>query len=108
MKKLVVLLSLCVLIASFPFVVVADDSIGNISTSDDPITTPSDESIPEYVENQIVLATNYYVDLTQYEGNGPFDFHGVQITDIKQLFRETTEAEIAARIEKMGICFRIV
>ena len=103
-KKISILLVLCFIISSFSFSATAD-ILDDLSVSTEDFGNLSSKNIVEYVPNEIVLVANYLVDLSQYEGAGPFDFHGVTITDIEPLFFEKTEEEIAERIERMGYFF---
>lgn len=108
-KKISILLALICILSSFSFGANAD--VENNVISDNTISSEEVEDIvnspnANYIPNEIVITTDYLVDLSQFETGDTFDFHGVSITDIEPLFFETTEEEIAERIEKMGYCFQ--
>lgn len=90
-KKLSFVLVLCIILSSLTFNVSAVGSIGSMDM-DTEVSNPNTSS---YVENEIVLLTNYYVNLEDFVGTAPFDFHDVPITAIQPLFEEMTAEEIA-------------
>ncbi len=81
---------------------------GDVITEDDNVSLVDEWPYVvgvDYVDCEVIVLTNYFVNLSEYNGNGPFDFNGVLIDSIVPLFDATTDAEIAARIERMGNLF---
>lgn len=100
LKEIAFILSLSLLFGMMPLSSTAADSI-----STDNLTEELINDTIEYVDNELIVLTNYLVDLSEYEGEGPFDFNGVDITHIEPLFNAESEESIANRIEKMGYLF---
>ncbi len=83
MKRLSFLLVLCFVFASIPFGVVASEYV----------------EYP-YVEGQISLMTNYFVDPDEFANGGSYEFNGVTITEINPQFPCETEDDVNNWIAK--------
>ena len=92
MKKLSILLLICILCASIPFSVVAEAP----ATADWPY-----EAEIDYESKKVLATTDYMLNLSQYMGEGPFDLYGVPVSSLK-LVGGGSEEEF---FSKYGFCY---
>lgn len=100
MKKLMILLAICMVITMIPLSVAGDGDV---------ISEPWDYVAGvDYVDGEVIILTDYYVNPSVYSGEGSFTFHGVEMTELNPLFSASTEEEIEDYTEKSGSIFSYV
>jgi len=94
MKKISFILMLCLLMTAVSVPVFA-------------VEAPATEEWPfepdiDYKAGEVLVNTLYVVDLSQYEGEGPFDFHGIAVTSIEDIYQDIIDSQ--SHFDRFGYC----
>ena len=82
-KTIAILVSLCFLASMFGVVAYAVDTPYKDMTSIERFY------LPEFQSEYINVGTNLEIDMSVYQGEGPFDFYGVRVLSVKKLYDQT-------------------